>query len=145
MGSRIPPTVTAGPRPRALPPARGLGRKALCQGVGRASPPPSPPPRPRRPTPSGAPRRRPPSAPPPRAPGASPPGGPAGAWPPTPAALGRLQRAARSVERSSLWIDQVKRGDMLRAVRGPGPLVPEQIRLITAETAGRVEKIALRP
>jgi HlyD family secretion protein len=59
--------------------------------------------------------------------------------------LGRLQRAAPSVERSSLWIDQVKRGDMLRAVRGPGTLVPEQIRLITAETAGRVEKIALRP
>ena len=34
---------------------------------------------------------------------------------------------------------------MLRAVRGPGTLVPEHIRWITADTAGRVEKIALAP
>ena len=42
-------------------------------------------------------------------------------------------------------MDQVKRGPMLREVKGPGTLVPEQIRWITAETAGRVEKIAIRP
>jgi multidrug resistance efflux pump len=59
--------------------------------------------------------------------------------------LSRLRAAAPVVERSSLWTDTVKRGPMLREVRGPGTLVPEQIRLITADTAGRVERIPMRP
>jgi multidrug resistance efflux pump len=59
--------------------------------------------------------------------------------------LSRLRAAAPVVERSSLWTDTVKRGPMLREVKGPGTLVPEQIRLITADTAGRVERIPLRP
>ncbi|MFN2547830.1 MAG: efflux RND transporter periplasmic adaptor subunit [Myxococcales bacterium] len=59
--------------------------------------------------------------------------------------LSRLRSAAPVVERSSLWTDTVKRGPMLREVKGPGTLVPEQIRLITADTAGRVERIPLRP
>jgi len=59
--------------------------------------------------------------------------------------LSRLRSAAPVVDRNSLWTDTVKRGPMLREVKGPGTLVPEQIRLITADTAGRVERIPLRP
>lgn len=59
--------------------------------------------------------------------------------------LSRLKSAAPVVDKSSLWMDTVKRGPMLREVKGPGTLVPEQIRLITADTAGRVERIPLRP
>jgi len=60
-------------------------------------------------------------------------------------ALSRLRAAAPVVDRASLWTDTVKRGPMLREVKGPGTLVPEQIRLITADTAGRVERIPMRP
>jgi multidrug efflux pump subunit AcrA (membrane-fusion protein) len=59
--------------------------------------------------------------------------------------LSRLRSAAPLVDRATLWTDTVKRGAMLREVKGPGALVPEQIRLITADTAGRVERIPLRP
>ncbi len=59
--------------------------------------------------------------------------------------LARLQPAPPSVERSVVWIDQVKRGAMLREVRGTGILTPEEIRWIAARTQGRVEKIVLRP
>src|SRR4051812_12999370 len=59
--------------------------------------------------------------------------------------LGRLRSAAPVIDRAALWTDTVKRGAMLRDVKGPGTLVPEQIRLITADTAGRVERIPLRP
>lgn len=59
--------------------------------------------------------------------------------------LSRLRAAAPVVDRSGLWTDTVKRGPMLREVKGPGTLVPERIRLITADTAGRVERIPLRP
>lgn len=60
-------------------------------------------------------------------------------------ALSRLSPAAPTVERSTVWIDTVKRGEMLRQVRGPGTLVPEQIRWITAVTAGRVEQLLVEP
>ncbi len=59
--------------------------------------------------------------------------------------LSRVQTAAPAVERSSVWVDQVKRGPMLREVKGAGTLVPEHIRWLTADTAGRVERIHLRP
>src|SRR2546429_5470884 len=59
--------------------------------------------------------------------------------------LSRLRAAAPLVDRGGLWTDTVKRGPMLREVKGPGTLQPEQIRLITADTAGRVERIPLRP
>lgn len=59
--------------------------------------------------------------------------------------LSRVQGAAPTVERPSVWVDQVKRGPMLREVKGPGTLVPEHIRWLTADTAGRVERIHLRP
>lgn len=60
-------------------------------------------------------------------------------------ALSRLQPAAPSVDRSTVWPDTVKRGEMLRNVRGLGTLVPEEIRWIPATTQGRVERIILRP
>ena len=60
-------------------------------------------------------------------------------------ALSRLEPAAPTVERGTLWIDSVRKGTMLRQVRAPGTLVPEQIRLISAVTAGRVEQILVRP
>lgn len=59
--------------------------------------------------------------------------------------LARLKPAARSVERTSVWIDAVKRGPMLRQVRGLGTLVPEEIRWIPAQTQGRVERLVTLP
>jgi HlyD family secretion protein len=58
--------------------------------------------------------------------------------------VSRLKPAAPSVERGTLLIDTVKRGGMIRNVRGTGTLVPEDIRWIPATTAGRVESIVLR-
>jgi len=60
-------------------------------------------------------------------------------------ALSRLKPAAPSVDRSSVWIDTVKRGPMVRQVRGLGTLVPEEIRWIPANTEGSVEKILIWP
>ena len=60
-------------------------------------------------------------------------------------ALARLKPAAPTIDRSVVWIDTVKRGPMLRQVRGVGSLVPEDIAWITARTSGRVERIRLRP
>ena len=54
-------------------------------------------------------------------------------------ALTRLEPAAPSVDRATLWIDTVRRGTMVRQVRAPGTLVPEHVRIITALTAGRID------
>ena len=59
--------------------------------------------------------------------------------------LSRLEPAAPTVDAATLWRDVVKRGSMLRQVRGLGTLVPEEIRWIPATTQGRVEVILLRP
>jgi len=60
-------------------------------------------------------------------------------------ALSRLKPAVPSIDRSTVWIDTVKRGPMVRQVRGLGTLVPQEIRWIAANTEGRVEKIVVRP
>ncbi len=60
-------------------------------------------------------------------------------------AISRLKPAVPTVDRSSVWIDTVKRGPMVRQVRGLGTLVPENIRWIPANTEGRVEKINIWP
>ncbi len=60
-------------------------------------------------------------------------------------AITRIGPAAPRVDRADLWIDTVQQGTMLRQVRGPGTLVPEQVRWITAVTAGRVEQILELP
>jgi len=59
--------------------------------------------------------------------------------------LWQLKPAAPTVERNLVWIGDVKRGQMLRQVRGLGTLVPEEITWIAARTQGRVDKIVLRP
>jgi HlyD family secretion protein len=59
--------------------------------------------------------------------------------------LSRLGPAAPSIERSTVWVDTVHRGPMLRQVRGVGTLVPEEIRWIPAGTEGRVERIRALP
>ena len=59
--------------------------------------------------------------------------------------LSRLRPAAPTVERSTVWIDQVKRGPMLRQVRGLGTLVAEDVVQIAAQFTGRVEKRLLLP
>jgi multidrug efflux pump subunit AcrA (membrane-fusion protein) len=53
-----------------------------------------------------------------------------------------LDPASQTIERSADLIDSVRRGDVLREVRGPGTLVPEHIRWITAQTSARVERLA---
>jgi HlyD family secretion protein len=62
-------------------------------------------------------------------------------------ALARLKPAAPTVERATVWVDTVKRGSMLRQVRGLGTLVPvdEARRWVPAATQGRVERILIRP
>jgi HlyD family secretion protein len=59
--------------------------------------------------------------------------------------LSQLEPAAPSVERDTLWIQPVKQGEMLRQVRGPGTLKARDIRWISARSAGRVERIVVRP
>ncbi len=56
--------------------------------------------------------------------------------------LSRLKPAVPSVD-SPVYSDTVKRGPMLREVRGNGALVPEEIRWLTATSPGRVENILL--
>ncbi len=61
--------------------------------------------------------------------------------------LARLKPAAPTVERATVWVDTVKRGQLIRQVRGLGTLVPvdEARRWVPASTQGRVERIVLRP
>ncbi|MEY2544564.1 MAG: HlyD family secretion protein [Verrucomicrobiota bacterium] len=60
-------------------------------------------------------------------------------------ALSRLKPAAPSVDRSSVWIDTVKKGPMVRQVRGLGTLVPEEFRWLPTTTEASVEKILIWP
>ena len=59
--------------------------------------------------------------------------------------LRRLEPAAPTVAAETLLIDQVKRGEMVRQVRGPGTLVPVDVRWISAPVDGRVERIPALP
>lgn len=58
--------------------------------------------------------------------------------------VSRLESRPPSVEKSTLWIDSVRRGTMLRQVRAPGTLLPEHVRIISAVTAGRVETLPIK-
>ena len=60
-------------------------------------------------------------------------------------ALARMEPAAPSVERATVLEDTVKRGSIIRQVRGVGTLVPEDTRWLPATTEGRVDRIVLRP
>src|ERR1700730_9524827 len=59
----------------------------------------------------------------------------------------RLKQAAPSVEAGTSWTDGVKRGSMLRQVRGPGSLMPvqEAVRQIPAETEATVRRSRVLP
>ncbi len=59
--------------------------------------------------------------------------------------LSRLEPAAPTVAKETVWIETVKRGPMLRQVRGPGSLVPEDVRLISSPVVARVERIPALP
>jgi HlyD family secretion protein len=59
--------------------------------------------------------------------------------------VSRLRPAAPSVDKATIWTDEVKRGPMIRDVRGIGTLVPEDIEWIPAQTDSRVDKIVLHP
>src|SRR5712671_6874370 len=59
--------------------------------------------------------------------------------------LTKLKPAAPTLDRSTAVIDTVKRGQMLREVRGNGTLVPQVTRWVPAPADGRVEKILVQP
>ncbi|UCD75929.1 MAG: efflux RND transporter periplasmic adaptor subunit [Phycisphaerales bacterium] len=59
--------------------------------------------------------------------------------------LSRLEPGAPSVERASVWVGTVQRGEMVIEVRGPGSLVPERFWWVTASREGRVERIDVLP
>ena len=63
----------------------------------------------------------------------------------TSVALARLEPAAPTVDEAGVWDDTERQGPRVRQVRGPGTLVPEQIRYISARTAGRVEQLMVEP
>ena len=60
-------------------------------------------------------------------------------------AVTRLQPAAPTVERGTLWMDTVKHGDMVRSVNAPGTLEPVNIQIVSALTSGRVEQLPVLP
>lgn len=60
-------------------------------------------------------------------------------------ALAMLGPAVPSVDRNSVFFDTVKRGELLRTVRGPGKLVSKEIRWIAAETDARIDRIVVKP
>src|SRR5882672_714928 len=59
--------------------------------------------------------------------------------------LTKLKPAAPTLDRSTAVIDTVKRGQMLREVRGNGTLIPQLTRWVPAPADGRVEKILVQP
>jgi HlyD family secretion protein len=60
-------------------------------------------------------------------------------------ALLRLEPAAPAVDRATVWLDTVQRGEMVRRVRGPGVLAPSEIRWIAATTEARVDRVVVQP
>lgn len=59
--------------------------------------------------------------------------------------VSQLEAAPPSVDAATVWSGEVMRGELLRQVRGPGTLVPEDILFVSARTAGRVERVYLDP
>ncbi len=60
-------------------------------------------------------------------------------------ALSQLEPAAPSVDADTLYTGTVERGEMLRQTRGPGTLVPRERLWIAAQSAGRVDRVFVRP
>ena len=59
--------------------------------------------------------------------------------------VSRLEPAAPSVDRGTVWIGEVEQGPMVREVRGNGTLEPEEKRWIPAQTSGLVERVPVQP
>ncbi len=59
--------------------------------------------------------------------------------------VSRLRPAAPSVDKATVFPDEVKRGPLLIEVHGIGTLVPEDIRWLPAQTDSRVDRILLHP
>src|SRR5688572_7410314 len=59
--------------------------------------------------------------------------------------LSRLTPAAPRIEKNTVWVDEVKRGPMVRSVRGIGTLTPVEVRWISADSEGHVERILVLP
>ncbi len=59
--------------------------------------------------------------------------------------LSRLKPAAPSVDRAIIYSMPVERGTLVRKVRGPGTLVPENIFIVSAVTSGRVDRKHVEP
>jgi len=59
--------------------------------------------------------------------------------------LRELRPAAPRVDRTTLWLDDVRRGPLVREVSGPGTLVPEAIRWLAAPASAQVERVLERP
>lgn len=57
----------------------------------------------------------------------------------------RLAPAAPSVERGAVFLDTVRRGELLLSVRGPGTLVPVEVRRVAAGSPGRVAAVHVLP
>lgn len=56
-----------------------------------------------------------------------------------------LEKQAPSVEKSTLWLGTVKRGEFVKDVRASGTLVPKEVRWVPAPGDGRVERILVKP
>jgi HlyD family secretion protein len=59
--------------------------------------------------------------------------------------LAQLEPAAPSVDGDTVWTEKVREGELVVQVRGPGTLVPRDIRWIAAQTDGRVDRVVVRP
>jgi multidrug resistance efflux pump len=59
--------------------------------------------------------------------------------------LSQLKPAPPSVDSELAWRDTVQLGEMIRQIRGPGTLVPEQIQIISALTSGRAVEVLVEP
>jgi HlyD family secretion protein len=53
--------------------------------------------------------------------------------------------AMPSIDEGDIWVGEVKRGHMAREVRGVGVLAPSDIRWIVSASAGRVERLMIKP
>lgn len=60
-------------------------------------------------------------------------------------AVAQLRPAAPAVSRAAVMTDVVRRGALVRSVRGSGRLVPQESRWTAAATNARVEKILVEP
>jgi HlyD family secretion protein len=59
--------------------------------------------------------------------------------------ISRMRAAVPTVDRNTVVIDTVRRGPMVREIRGSGVLTPEEVRWVSIPTDGRVERVLVQP